>query len=230
MNVHLKDHYNTMWAQALSQFRKQQFQYDPLIDDPGDTRYGLALVARPSAEVRNALLDTLNELRSAAPGQYYYPASDLHLTVLSIISCYPGFRLPMIDPNEYIRLIGEVIRPVRPLRITFEGLTASPSCILVQGFPADEQLNLLRDNLRDAFQQSPLQQSIDERYRLKTAHITAIRFRQPLADPQGFVDKVTRLRDTHFGTCVIHELELAVNDWYHRKDRVQPVHTFRLDS
>lgn len=224
----LKDHYNEMWERSLQQFKRRQFQYDDWIDAPNDTRYGLTLLARPSEEVKRAVLDTLDELKAVAPGQYYYPASSLHLTVLSIISCYPEFRLSAVDPTEYCDLISRAIRLIKPFSVTFEGLTASPSCILVQGFPADEQLSLLRDNIRSAFKRSSLQHSIDQRYRLKTAHLTALRFRQPLRDSEMFVDRITRLRDAGFGSCRIDSLELVANDWYHRKDRVRHIYTFEL--
>ncbi len=87
------------------------------------------------------------------PQQYYYPASDLHLTVLSLISCYSGFALSQIDTAAYVDLVKEVIADTGPFRLDFQGITASPSCVLVQGFFDNQQFNQLRAKLRSAFGQ-----------------------------------------------------------------------------
>jgi hypothetical protein len=62
--------------------------------------------------------------------------------------------------------------------------------MMVQGFPADEGLQVLRDRLRAAFRQSSLQQSIDQRYSIQTAHSTIIRFRHPLRDAPRLLRKL----------------------------------------
>lgn len=224
----LKTHYDSLWKQTLPKFKRAQFEFDPLINAAEDTRYGVTLLARPSDEVKQNILKPLDKIKSVAPNQYYYPDSDLHLTVLSIISCYAGFTLDEIDPLEYRDLISSAIDSVSPFRIQFKGLTASPSCILVQGFPENDQLNKLRNNLRNKFNQSKLQHSIDQRYKLQTAHMTVIRFKEPFKDSPKFVRTISDLRDHHFGSCLIKHLELVGNDWYQQEDKVKLISTFEL--
>lgn len=60
------------------------------LEAPGsDRRFGLNLVARPPVE----LVETVGEIQAilgeVSPEQYYYPADDLHLTVLELLSDRP---------------------------------------------------------------------------------------------------------------------------------------------
>ncbi len=224
----LKEHYDNLWKQSLEKFNRHAFEFDDLIDSEDDNRYGVTLLARPSDQVKQKIAELLDSIRPVAPGQYYYPQSDLHLTVLSIISCYPGFTLDQIDKSKYKEIVQSAIDPISPFRIRFRGLTASPSCILIQGFPEDNRLQTLRDRLRNKFKQSDLQHSIDKRYKLQTAHITAIRFKEPFADAKAFVKTVANLRNIDFGSCEINQLELVANDWYQQKDKVELIERFAL--
>lgn len=228
--MNLREHYNDMWEASLQKFKSQQFQFDTLLDADGDNRYGLTLLACPSEEVKQSIFDVLEEIKKIAPNQYYYPHTDLHITMLSIISCYPGFSPDAIDTKEYCKIIESAVASVSPFRITFRGVTASPSCILIQGFPEDDQLRILRNTLRDTFKRSKLQHSIDKRYQLQTAHMTAIRFQEPFAQSKRFVKAIERSRDKDFGSCSIEQLELVGNDWYHQEKKVQRIHKFKLSN
>jgi len=76
----------------------------------------------------------------------------LHLTILSIISCYVGFELAQIRTENYRILIDECIS--EQIDIRFEEVTASPSGILVQGIPKGDGLKSLRNELRNKFKSS----------------------------------------------------------------------------
>ncbi len=227
-NRSLKTYYNNLWDQAFEGFKTGQFEIDQLIESTEDTRYGLTLLARPSREVRKAISDILDQIKPAAPRQYYYPESDIHITVLSIISCTPDFSPDGINLPGYSRLIAPVAANAAPFHIRFEGITASSSCIMICGYPDNNQLNRIRDELRDKFKQTALLHSIDKRYRIHTAHTTVIRFKQQLGYPEAFLARLMELRNVFAGTCLIDELELVANDWYQKKEKVRPIATFKL--
>lgn len=228
--MNLTSHYNSLWNRSIQKFRAGEFELDTLIDSDNDSRYGITLLARPSSEVKERICSLLEPLKSTAPNQYFYPDTDLHVTILSIISCYRGFTPDQINPADYCKLIQSAVDSVSPFRLTFHGITASPSSIMIQGFPEDEQLNNLRNTLRSRFKDSNLQHSIDKRYHLKTAHITAVRFKQPLQDEKAFIKILTGLKDCSFGSCLIDELELVSNDWYQRRDNVRLIKKIRLSQ
>src|SRR5690625_1691435 len=228
--MNLENRYNKLWNQSLQKFRSNEFEFDPLINSEDDTRYGITLLARPSKEIKQNISETLNEIKNVAPNQYYYREPDLHVTILSLISCFAGFSLNKIDQSDYREVVQSAINSVSPFKIRFHGLTASPSCILVQGFPKYNQLSKLRNELRQKFKDSDLQHSIDKRYQLQTAHITVVRFSHLFENAERFVNKVAGLRDRNFGSCVIDQVELVGNDWYHQQEKVKSIAKFSLSK
>lgn len=226
MNKKLTDHYDKMWKSARLQFESGKCEMDSLIDDNEDQRRGITLLARLEDLLSAEISNFQRELKEVESTQYFQPITDLHLTILSIISCYAGFRLDQIVPEEYQRII-EACLPV-PFTIRFEGITASPSGILIQGFPQNNTLDQLRDGLRIAFKNSNLQHSIDSRYKINTAHLTMMRFKKPLTNPEVFVKLLDKYRAHLFGTMEINHLNLVFNDWYQRTEKVQELATFEL--
>lgn len=226
--MNLEKHYNGLWEIALQQFKAGAFELDPFLCSGEDNRFGLTLLFRPDDTVKESIETFLQELRQVEPAQYYYPAPDMHVTVMSVISCHAGFKLADIDIAAYIAVLQACLADVKHFKVDFRGITASPSCIMVQGFPASGQLSDLRDRLRENFRQTSLPQTIDSRYILRTAHITAARFKEPLRNPAIFLDKLQAYRSHSFGSTEVYQVELVYNDWYQRQADVQQVCNFRL--
>lgn len=151
MTMNLEAHYAKLYKTTSDKVASDRYEIDHMIQSDQDNRFGLSLVIRPSDAVKNEIQKFLNKLKSVAPDQYYYPNSDLHITVISIISCYDGFDMAMINVPAYISLIKQSLKKLPNMSISCRGITASPSCIMVQGFLDDVSLNTLRDNLRADF-------------------------------------------------------------------------------
>ena len=107
------------------------------------------------------------KLRKLKPEQYYYQIEDIHLTVLSIISCNDGFELNSIDTSKYYELIKDCISYFNGFTIKYKGITASPSCVMIQGFPESTEMETLRNDMRNKFKSSDLEHLLDLRYELK---------------------------------------------------------------
>ena len=212
----LQAHYDALHAAALPRLRRGEAEPDTLLDSSHDTRRGLTLLARPPAEITARIEQVLAEFQRVEPAQYYYPAADLHVTILSIISCYAGFTRAGFDPAPYAGLVAAALRNAAPFRIRLAGLAAVPAGVLVQGFPEGDGLARLRDELRRAFRASGLQQSIDQRYSIQTAHLTAVRFRAALPDAGPLLRVLDAYRAYPFGTFEVADFELVFNDWYQR--------------
>ena len=140
----------------------------------------------------------------------------MHLTILSIISCIKGFTLSDINIEKYQDVFNAVFAGQSSIEIEFRGITASPSCIVVQGFPLGNALEILRDKLRDGFTKSGLQCSFDSRYKLVTAHTTVIRFRRPIENNKLLLELCDKYKDHEFGNVNLTQYELVFNDWYQR--------------
>ncbi|GLB49771.1 2'-5' RNA ligase family protein [Neptunitalea lumnitzerae] len=227
--MNLKEHYSNLYYTSKEKIIKGLYKTDPLINTDNDTRFGITLVIRPDQQTKNAIQSFLSEIIPLEPHQYYYPNSDIHITLLSVISCYNGFSLDNITIEDYTSIIEEGLNGIRPFKISFKGITASDSCIIVQGFPDDNSLNLIRDQLRSQFKNVSIEQSIDKRYAIQTAHATVIRFRAPLTNTSKLITTLEKYRDHNFGTFTVNSIELVYNDWYQRKKFVKTLKTFNLD-
>jgi 2'-5' RNA ligase len=227
-DVALTEHYHQLYTQSVEQIRSEGVTTDSWLDAPHDDRRGITLLIRPDKVVKERILEGVNRLRETEPDQYYYPASDVHITLLSVISCYSGFQPEQIDLPLYIQLIHDSLKGEKSFSIRMQGITASPSGVMIQGFAEDDRLNELREKLRTRFRQTNLQQSIDKRYILQTAHSTVVRFRKPLQRKEAFLGLLEQYRETDFGTFSVEEVELVTNDWYLRKEKVKTLGRFRL--
>ena len=226
--MNLTEHYDELYKASIKKIENDEYQTDLLIDSPNDKRFGITLMIRPPKKIKNNIQLFIQELKQLDSSQYYYPSSDIHITVLSIISCYEGFNLDRISIFEYSELIGSCIKEIDPLKINFKGVTASDSSIMIQGFPEYGKLNDLRSTVRTAFRNSELEQSIDKRYAIQTAHATVVRFRSKLRNKKGVLKIINDYKYFDFGTFDVEELELVFNDWYLRKKNTRILEKFEL--
>ncbi|WP_281232554.1 2'-5' RNA ligase family protein [Flavobacterium gelatinilyticum] len=226
--MHLSQHYNQLYKTSSEAIIKGKYETDAAIKNESDSRFGVTLLIRPNSEIKTKIQLFIDELKKTEPDQYFYPDSDIHVTVLSIISCSENFHVNQISPNDYIQVICKSLVDVDKITIQFKGITASPSALMIQGFPTDETLNNLRDKLRENFKNSGLQQSIDSRYTISTAHSTVMRFQEQLADPKKLIHITDQFRDYDFGEFNVTSLELVYNDWYQRKKNTKVLGEFCL--
>lgn len=227
--MELAKFYNNLYERAIIDIQNGNNKVDRLIDDKNDKRRGLTVLIRPDDSIKEAIARFQHELMLIDKEQYYQPMPDMHVTVLSIISCYDGFDLDQIDISKYIRLFEESARNITDIELHFRGVSASPEALMIQGFPVTPNLEQLRNQLRENFKASDLQQTIDARYRLTTAHITAVRFREQIKTPQRFTALLENYRDVDFGTFKPKEIELVYNDWYQKNHIVEVLHKISLE-
>ncbi|MDA3816702.1 MAG: mutarotase [Prolixibacteraceae bacterium] len=224
----LKEHYNKLYQASIQKIQSDSYEVDKLIDSNNDKRFGITLLLRPDNSVKVNIQKFLSEIKVIEPNQYFYRDSDLHVTVMSIISCYDGFNLNQIRFEDYVETIKKSVMGISCFKIEFRGLTASPSCLMIQGFLENNTLNQIRDNLRVDFKDTGLEQTMDKRYAIQTAHSTIFRLKEKFENKEKFLDIMEEYRDYNFGKFKVDSLELVFNDWYQRKEYVKTLHKFRL--
>lgn len=229
-NNKLKDQYDRFYRESTSCISKNNVTVDLRIGDPTDTRYGISLLIYPPDRVKQVIRQFLQALGNSEPEQYYYPGSDIHSTIMSIISCYGGFTLDKIDIRNYVKVIEDCISMIPPFLISYRGVTLSPSCIMIQGFASHTYLDMVRNNLRNAFRKSGLEHTIDKRYAIATIHATVVRFRKLVADVGLLLTQLKEHRDTDFGTFLVDRMVLVGNDWYQQDVNVKLLHEFELST
>lgn len=226
--MNLTKHYRKLYKSSIGKIEKGDYKIDSLIDSPNDKRYGITILIRPPEKIKDKIELILNKLKHSDPNQYYYPKTDIHITVMSIISCYEGFQLDRISIPDYHDLIKRSLKGIDKFGIKCKGITASDSGLMIQGFPENNTLSNLRNNLRVNFTNSDLEQSIDKRYAIQTAHSTVVRFRSELKNMEGFLAVAENYKNYDFGDFQVDELELVFNDWYQRKSNSKLIDRFEL--
>ncbi len=228
--MNLSELYDNLYKTSIDSIKKSNFRVDEYLNDKPDDRFGITLLIRPKKELLLKIEKFLAELKVIEPHQYYYQNSDVHLTVTSIISCYSGFNLHQINVADYIEVLNQCLESINRFKIKFKGITASESSVMIQGFYESNTLDLLRNRIKYRFSQSDLEQSIDERYKLVTAHSTVVRFKKPVKQKTRFLDLLDKYREYDFGEFEVNELELVFNDWYQKKEKVELLKRFTLKA
>ena len=215
--MNLSEHYNALFKTSSELILSEKYSIDSKISDDSDKRFGITLLIRPSEEINNNIQEFLKELKKTEPEQYFYPNSDIHITIMSIISCAEGFTLNQFSTSEYVEIIEKSLVDVNEIEIEYRGVTLSPSAIMLQGFPSDDSLNIFRNKLRENFKNSSLPQSLDSRYTITAAHSTVLRFQNKLQNPKKLIEVVEKFRNYNFGKFTVDKIELVFNDWYQRE-------------
>lgn len=224
--------YNKLWLDAAEKIADNQYQLDPLIYSSKDTRRGISVLSylkQDNSSVSRNIVEFIRRLALLEPRQYFYPESEFHLTILSVIHCQKNFLLSDIDIPDYTRVFEQAMKDIGPIKINFRGVTASPNCIMVQGYPVNEQLETLREQLRSSFASSSLYTVMDHRYKLITAHSTIARFHMPLRDSQKLLEFLSEYRSYDFGTLELNDINLIFNNWYQNLSETRFLARYKLD-
>ena len=117
--MNLKEHYNKLYYGAIQKIQSDSYQVDKLIDSDNDKRSGITLLLRLNDSVKTNIQNFLSEIRIIEPNQYLYRDSDLHVTIMSIISCYDGFKLSQIKIGNYVDTIKKSLSGFSSFKIKF---------------------------------------------------------------------------------------------------------------
>ncbi len=226
--MNLLNLYDSLWEQSKNNILNNNYNIDNYLNSTKDNRRGITLLTRLNIDILKNIQHFINESMVIEPEQYFYKNTDIHCTILTIISCYDGFKLDLIKIDDYINIIKKALLSIKNFKIEFKGITASDSCIMIQGFPLDNSIDIIRDNIRKSFKSLKLANSIDKRYSKKTSHCTVIRFKKKLNNPIKFIRLIEKYKNYNFGTSNIKELEFVHTDWYQNIKNNKKLSVFKL--
>ncbi len=210
-----RDIYEKLWDDAVLAFDRNAVRLDAFLKNrQSNKRRSVTLLARPNAEVRDAVKMFLNEVAAIASQQYFYQPAEFHSTILSVIPGTEFWQAPFEKMPEYFAVLDEVLKNRPAFSISFRGVTASPEAVLIQGFPEGNALTQLRNDLRAALVRHGLGENLDRRYKVVAAHLTVVRFSTPMANWKLLKDFLAANRERKFGTSRIDSLQLVESDWY----------------
>jgi len=221
--------YERLWQEAAAALERRGWELDRHLPDKSrDLRRGLSLALRPNQTVQNSIRSFLHKVAEAAPGQYFYRPEEFHVTVLSLIPGSESWRERFQHLAAYQVIVAEVLKRHRKFSIAFQGVTASRGGVMIQGFPQDDTLAQIRDDLREALRQNQLGEQLDARYKINTAHITVMRFCNGSLDGEKLLGLLEASREIGFGETRAEKLELILGDWYASADTAQTLQEYKL--
>jgi hypothetical protein len=197
------------------------------IHSPGsDHRYGINIVWYPPSVLVAHIVNIQNHLKSIEPDQYYYPSSDLHLTVLELASGLdrPAFEKtlkPALDAMSYPSLYHSAPR-LRSARARYD----ERACAVI--FSDISGLAELRDALTEGLITKGI--TLQPRYKSTSAHLTFMRYIQPLhtglEEWTGALDAIPSSENQEWD---INEIWLTAGaTWYGMHSRIQQHGPYRV--
>ena len=223
--------YDQLWSKTSTALESGGLRVDPLLrGKAGDPRRGATLVARPNAAVRKRVETFLREAAVICPGQHFYQPAELHMTVLSVIPGSESWREEIHRLPACRAVLDEVLKKCRAFSVTFRGVTVSPEAVLVQGFPQNDNLTQIRNELRSALRERGVGENLDRRYKIAAAHMTVMRFSHLQADWKRLLDFLQAHRETDFGETHFQSLRLIWNDWCASSKTVRVLQEYQLGS
>ncbi len=223
--------YSQLWDGAIESVRHGEISIDPVLARREvDRRRGFTVLARPSSRLQQNVNTFLDQLRDIDPDQYYYHPTELHVTGLSLFTATLDYEKYLPHYDRYLEAVKAALSGVPSFWIEFTGVTLSREAIMIQGYPDSTVLNDLRETLRKELKVRHLTDGLDGRYHLETAHMTVVRFRNPLRDSLAYGNILENHHLHAFGRTKVQELCLVRNDWYMSRSVVEILQRYQLSS
>lgn len=146
---------------------------------PGtDQRCGVNLVCRPTGDVASYIKEIQRKLSKLEPTQYYYPSSDLHLTLLELChSRKPEEATQIATQTE--RFLNEILTGIGSATVDNPILGFDERGCALNFIPVDDALQEARTTIRHCLETHGI--AVDARYLPKSAHVSLMRYISPLA-------------------------------------------------
>lgn len=196
---------------------------------PGyDARCGVNLVCRPGPDVVQYIAYLQDELRRFEPDQYYYPASDLHLTLLEI--CHSRTFAEAAGLAQQLRaLIGGISLERSPRLHSPKFRYDERGCALSFEVTGDA-LQQCRTALAEALDQ--LSVRIQPRYPpSNSAHVTFFRYIAPLRTaPEKWMENLQAMTEGNTLQWTLSHMWLTWGaNWYGLRSRISESGPYMLE-
>lgn len=207
----LKKKYDDIWESSKQALLQNNVEVDSNLSDiENDKRKGLSAIITITGDCLDNFSKIKNEIRKIEPEQYYYPQTDIHVTILTLIHTSENFVFDEEKAETFKEILEKTTRNFPKFDIEFKGLTASKGVVMVQGF-FNKTLNEMREAKRDEKKKHELE--INQRQKGGIGHCTIIRFKQKLRNPMAFVNKIEELRNISLGTFKVKKIHFVLHDW-----------------
>jgi hypothetical protein len=194
-----------------------------------DMRCGVNIICRPTIDVVRYMVSIQEYLSGFEPDQYYYPSSDLHLTLVEICHSRPpedAFFIAGVVGSEISRIAAMTPLP----KVDSPMLVFDSHAIALNFLPTDDALQNARQSILEGL--SNLGISMDSRYETKSAHVTLMRYITPLRSAsEEWVSNLINLPPTPTLEWLLSPLWLTWGaNWYGMRSRIEEIGPIHLGA
>jgi len=220
-----KQLYDSIFQEHISDIEKNSIITDEYLKNGKiDNRRGISLII-PISFDKSVYSDLVKEYYDIEPTQYYYPNTDLHITIFTFISARETYKNNE-ESNRHFKYISEtVLQNIRAFNVLLYGITFSKEAGFINGYDNNILINI-RNSIRIEMKNKELR--IDERYKSETAHITFTRFVNPLTDNKIFGNKLYEDKNKPIDEITIRKIELVEHDWYNKLAHKKVLEKFEI--
>jgi 2'-5' RNA ligase len=185
-----------------------------------DQRYGVNLIVRPSPRVVTYIHAVQERLRAHEPEQYFYPADDLHLTLIELCSSRPQFEVERLAA-AVAQALPEMVHTALRALLVGPLLGYDQRACALNFLPADDALQTLRGYLVNQLTTHGI--TIAPRYTPQSAHVTLMRYLRPLqTDLMSWLEILTHAAPRAILEWPLDAIWLTWGaTWYGMQDRTQ---------
>lgn len=178
-----------------------------------DSRMGVSLII-PIHSISYSYSNLVSSLKKIEPEQYYYPTRDLHITIFDYVQGTEKYVRNTELEKAFIEISKQSLKIVHAFPITLRGIVFSNEAGIIQGYDTNI-LFKIRGKIRGLLNQNGIKNN--ERYESESAHITFMRFMNPLQKAKELCKFINENRELKIGFPTIEEVEMVEHDWYNHK-------------
>jgi hypothetical protein len=152
--------------------------------EPGsDQRMCVNVIARPTGQALHIIDALQQDLRSSFPDQYFYPLQDLHLTVVELCHSKTIHEAESIVQAAEFR-IKKTVESLSSIHLRVWSIGADRGGLALNSIPVDDSLQYVRSAITQSLAAAGVPG--EPRYAADSAHITCMRFLQPMKKEERF--------------------------------------------
>ncbi len=172
-------------------------------------RRGISAVIRLSPSTAGRLCEVTFSLHALAGSKHFaYREDDLHVTVRSLSYSQEFADEENLRVADYVRILRGVAKRYRGFRVQFQGLTASSSAVMAQGWPVGPPFQSFRQELHERLSDEDLLDGPESDEARTIAHCSLVVFSDPVYKPAKLIDFIDSHRDTEYGTSIATAIEV----------------------
>jgi 2'-5' RNA ligase len=219
------DLYSAIHDRDIKHLRAGKIKIDNnIINSQIDHRMGISLII-PILTIKDVYEKVVNDFISIDPNQYYYPFSDLHITVFDFAKGSSSYVFNAFREQQLMQICDELFKDMNLFEINFRGIIFSIEAGMIKGYDSDI-LTSIRNKIRSALQRNNI--PLDERYKSESAHVTFCRFKNTIAKIDPFIELIENMKEYDFGNQFIDNIELVEHDWYNMANKKRIIKTYKL--